>query len=225
MSFFISGSNSRANYKIAKEVVTRAGLSPEAAKLTDSYVRFEALINTTSSAYQFGVLVNQPSPGAATGTFNTEVKLNLQDSFIANEVGVFLALPSSATDDTFKLASYASQQQFTTGYAQLNKIYNGSLSLGIDNKTIVPKFDVFRSLFIPQTQQIAATGATAAQQQMDGNSYGMTPIQPMWIFNGKQNIQFTLNLATAITTVDANTRVVVLLRGHLAQNVGINQQY
>lgn len=211
----------RQNFEVAKATLMRAGIDANATKLTQHTLRFEATLTSTSTSIQFGVLVNQSSPGVTNGSsYNTENKLNLQDAFFCHEIGLFLAKASSTTDTTFRLNTYPDQGQFATGYTNLYTIYNSNLSLSVDNNQVVPFLDCERFLNIPNPNYSAAANAQIAA--IDGTTQGFTPIEPMLIFNGTQNIAMKLNLPAAIATLDSNTRVVVMLRGHLAQNVGIN---
>lgn len=233
--FFQSSSNARLSYKVAKDALIKANINPTEAKLTQSYLRFEAILTTSNTGYQFGVLVNQPSPGATTGgTFNTERKLNLQDAFVCDQIGVFLGVSASTSDSSaMKLASYPDPNIITTTSAPAAAygLYSGWLSLNVDQKNIAPYWDVQRHLVIPNTNVGGTTTAATGfnQSELNGQTQGFAPVEPTWIFNGQQNIQFSLNLPAAIGTVQASSlgRVVVILRGHLAQNVGINlkQQY
>lgn len=211
----------RQNFEVAKATLLRAGIDANATKLTQHTLRFEATLTSSSTSIQFGVLVNQSSPGVTNGSsYNTENKLNLQDAFFCHEIGLFLAKASSTSDTTFRLNTYPDQGQFTTGYTNLYTIYNSNISLSVDNNQVVPFLDCERFLNIPNPNYSAASNSQIAA--IDGTTQGFTPIEPMLIFNGTQNIALKLNLPAAIATLDSNTRVVVMLRGHLAQNVGIN---
>lgn len=217
----------RQNFEVAKATLMRAGIDANATKLTQHTLRFETTLTSTSTSIQFGVLVNQSSPGVTNGSsYNTENKLNLQDAFFCHEIGLFLAKASSTTDTTFRLNTYPDQGQFTTGYTNLYTIYNSNLSLSVDNNQVVPFLDCERFLNIPNPNysvpQTTAAGQINQIAAIDGTTQGFTPIEPMLIFNGTQNIALKLNLPAAIATLDSNTRVVIMLRGHLAQNVGIN---
>lgn len=228
--FFVSGSNSRASYKTAVQALQSAGKSPSQAKLTQSYLRFESLMSTSVTQYNMAVLVNQSSTGASGTSFATEQKLNLQDSFIASEVGIFICNPTSASVSNFKLYSYPDPTVFisTNVVSGANALYNGFLKLTVDNTNIAPAWDINRHFRVPtanNAQLSVGTGLVYPVSEFDGNTQGFAPVQPCWIFNGKQNIQLSLNLPAAVTAVETFQRVVVILRGHLAQNVGINQVY
>lgn len=218
----------RQNYELAKATLMRAGIDANATKLTQHTLRVEALLTTTATSYQFAVLVNQSSPGASGSSFNTENKLNLQDACFIHEVGLYIAKPSSATDSSFRLFSYPDAGTFSTASVatQAYGIYNGNLSLSVDNNQIVPFWDCQRHLNIPNPNYSAPATASTGQINMisaqDGTTQGLSPVEPMWILNGTQNIALKLNLPVALSAVESTQRIVLLLKGHLAQNVGIN---
>src|SRR3979490_1782330 len=99
----------RMNFENARKTLQRANrddpqFDVRKYKLTQSYLRLEQLLVVGVTQYQFRVLVNEATPQG----FNTERRLNLQDTFIPSEVGFFIELPTSTSDDTFKPLSYVS---------------------------------------------------------------------------------------------------------------------
>jgi hypothetical protein len=224
MPYNKSGQSVRSNYQIARATLEAYLQDPKkvkAAKLTQHTLRLEALLSNASTQYQLGVLTNQQSPGASGSSFNTEVKLNLQDSIFVHEIGVFIAAPGSATDTAYRLATFPDTQIFTGGTAAtMQQIYNGSLKLSVDNDQIVPNWDLVRHNNVPNPNYTAATNSQVSA--FDGTTQGFAPVEPMFILNGQQNINLSINLQSALGTLQANSRLIVMLRGHLAQNVGIN---
>jgi hypothetical protein len=133
-----------------------------------------------------------------------------------------------------KLCSYPDPVIFSTSNVATSALalYGGYLRLNVDNVNIAPAWDLQRHLYIPNVNNSTSTtvGTTTLlvpQNSVNGNVQGFAPIQPCWIFNGKQNIQLSINLPQALAVVEGSSaqRIVVMLRGHLAQNVGINANY
>lgn len=179
-------------------------------KTTQSFLRLELALSTTKTQYQFQVL-NQ-----TTGSqFNTEQRLNLQDSFVISEMGVFIAGPSSSTDTTFELDTYANTVNYTNA-AAMNAIYNGVLSIAVNNDVIMPAWDLQRHFYRPQTQVTAAANSPLDQKRIAED--GLYPVEPNIVLIGSKNNNITISLQAALSAVDANSRVVLLLRGVLAQN-------
>lgn len=185
-----------------------------AFRLSQSTLRLEQPCVNTSTLYTFPVLINIQNQAAA---FNTEIRLNQQDSFVPTHVGIFLALPSGTTDTTFKLQTYPNPALFTNA-TQMQAYYNGYMNIMINNVQYTQKWDLWRHWQTNQTQQTAALGSGSPEDQFMGSDDAWYPMQPFILLIGSQNIQLTINIPVSPTTVDANSRLVVMLRGVLAQN-------
>jgi hypothetical protein len=216
--FFMSQQNSTANARIvyanAAAIVAKANLSLKGAKLTQSALRLEQAASLTKTQYVFPALVN--NNGAANTLFNTEIRLNLQDSFVVSSWGWFLAKPATAVDTTFVLQTYANPLIFPVGLLNLEVLYNSIVQVAVNNDIILPVWDMNRHRMVPQTQQVAVS--PAAVTQFDGSSDGYYPVEPNFLLVGSKNSVITLTLPAAFATLDANIRIVTILRGVLAQN-------
>lgn len=179
-------------------------------KCTQSYLRLELALSTSITNYQFQIL-NQTT-GAQ---FNTEQRLNLQDSFVVSSFGVFLGKPSSSTDASFEVDTYADSVKYTNA-AAMNAIYNSQLQVKINNDVVVPAWDLTRHFYRPQTQLTATVNSPFDQKRLAED--GFYPVEPNIIAIGSKNTQISIVLPTALTAVDANSRVILLMRGVLAQN-------
>jgi hypothetical protein len=211
----------RLAFEKAKAAVSNAGFSLGTAVLSQSYLRSEVVLSTTQTLYQFPILINDNSAGAAT---NTSRLLNLQDAFYVSELALFFAAPSSATDTTFQLCTYPNATQFTGGSADaLNTFYNGSMSLTINNRQIMPNWDLYRHYNVPMQQQTADADYTGSGidylDQQTGSSSGFVPVEPGIVLVGSKQNVLQVALPAALAAVQANSRAVLVFRGHLAQNV------
>lgn len=206
----------RIIFENAKALLEAAKVPLETAILTQSYLRLEQLMNTTQTNVQFPVTITQGT-GAP---FNTERRLQLQDSFVASEIGMFLFAPSSATATNSHLYSYPSFFTFTgAGVASsAQQTYHGYLTLSVNNQVIVPFWDVQRSYCVNQTQNLAAIAAASPDDQLSGRDDVFYPTEPNWVFVGSKNNVLTLVMQNALTAILANSRWVVYMRGVLAQN-------
>jgi len=203
----------------AKNLVNNAGFSAGSAVLSQSYIRSEVAMSTSTTSYQIPILVN--SVGAGTN-FATNNLLNLQDAFVISSIGVFVSIPAASTTTAFPLYTYPNALAFTTAGAAtaLYNLYNGKLSVVVNNRQIVPSWDLYRHLYVPQTQQGAAATATVIDQN-DATEFGYYPCEPNIVLVGSKNNVISLELPGAISTLQASVspRIVVILRGILAQNV------
>ena len=213
---------SRLAFEKAKNAIQAAGFSLSQAVLSQSYLRTELNLSTTKTLYQFPILVNDNSQGTPPNTANL---LALQDAFYCSSIFIGFCKPSSSTDTTFQLVTYPNASIFSTANtaSSLYSFYNASLSLTVNNRQIVPSYDLYRHYSVPQTQgttnaYYSASGITSKDQQSGADS-GFYPVEPGWVMVGsKQNI-LQVNIPQALTAVETNSRVVIIMRGHLGQNV------
>jgi len=207
----------RLVYKNASDALIKAGVNPQNAVLSQSYLRFENTLSITKTSYDFGVLNNQSVNGQQQTP--TESRLALQDAFYISEIMIYVAKTASTTDSAYKLSTYPSPTVFNgPGSASaMYTLYNGQLSLTVNNRQIVPTSDLQRFLQIPQTQATAATNSPV--DQFDGSWANV--VEPNLVLIGSKNSLFNITIPNAFAALDANTRVVILVRGILAQNVTV----
>jgi hypothetical protein len=204
----------------AKALVSNAGFNVNQAVLSQSYIRSEVAMSTSTTSYHVPVLINDTQNGSS---FATENRLQLQDAFVVSKIGVFVAIPAASTTTAFQYYTYPNAQAFTTAgaAAALYNLYNGSMSISINNRNIVPQWDLYKHLYVPQTQQATSTGTNTAIDQNDASEFGYYPVEPNIVLVGSKNNQISLNLPAAIGTLQATTapRIIVIFSGILAQNV------
>lgn len=212
---------SRLAYDKAKEAINRAGFSAGQAVLSQSYLRLEVALSTSKTLYQFPVLVNDNIEAAT----NTSQRLNLQDAFYCSSLALFFAKPSSATDTTYQLVTYPNASIFSSANtaASLYSFYNGYLSLTVNNRQIVPAYDLYRHYNVPQQQTTADADYTSSnidyKDQQQGGVSGFYPIEPGWVMVGSKQNVLTVTLPAALTAVETYSRAIIMMYGHLAQNV------
>lgn len=215
--------NSRLVYKTALRAMVRAGVNPEQAILSQSYLRFEVVAQTNRTSYQFGVLINDQPQGNAPRV--NENRLNLQDAFYVGSVGVYTALAASAAATDYTYDTYPNRFKYTTAGAAtaLHNFYQGVMSLTVNNRVITPSWSVMRHLNVPQTQQTNALAAGVPLDQFDGAEYTQYACEPNWVLIGSKNNQLQIQLPAAIGTLQAGSTTILAieLRGILAQNVTV----
>ena len=203
----------------ARNLVNNAGFSAGQAVLSQSYIRSEVAMSTSTTSYQIPILVN--STGANTN-FATNNLLNLQDAFVVSSIGIFVSIPATSTTTAFRLYTYPNTTAFSTAGAAtaLYNLYNGKMSVVVNNRQIVPAWDIYKHLYVPQTQQ-DVLAPTTKQDQNDATEYGYYPVEPNIVLVGSKNNVISLELPGAISTLEAGTapRIVVIMLGILAQNV------
>lgn len=230
---------SRMAFQNAANAVKRAGLNPGSAVLSQSYLRLEVPLVASATSYKFDVLVNE----SVNGTINTQQKLNLQDAFVANQIGFYLGVPGSATDTTFRLLTYPAinSTAVTTGTSavfsqaqavQAYAIYNGFMQLTVNQRTVITAWDLNRHLYIPQVQLAGnASASTAALVAVGGAAghmnddhfnaadFGLYPTEPNVVIAGNKKNDLTVTLPAGPSSIPTNSRLICIVRGILAQNV------
>jgi hypothetical protein len=178
-------------------------------------------LTTTSAAYHVPVLINDNQNGTPTVR---EQRLALQDLFIVSSVQILLTSGAS-TSGSAKNYTYPNLTAFPTGAAQLYNLYNGYFNIQVNNQNVLPKWSILQHLDIPQTQQNtnfnAATATAPAQYAIDQvtmDQFALQVCEPNIVLNGASNINASIILPAAPSTVDANTYVATLWYGILAQN-------
>lgn len=210
----------RLVYANAKNTLARHKINPAKAVLSQSYLRFEANLSANTAQYNFDVLVNETS----NPSFVTQNKLNLQDSFIVSQIGVFigLAASSSVSESKVPLYSYPDRTVFTAATAaNLIGLYSGYLSLTVNQRVLVPSWDLYRHYCAPVTQTgYTPTGVTAGNidNSINFGTDGFFNVEPNMVLVGSKKNQLQITLPAALTAPTANSRVVIICRGLLAQN-------
>ncbi len=223
----------RLAFQNAANAVTRAGMNPGSAVLSQSFLRLEAVLSSSATTYKFDVLTTEN----LNGTIVTQQKLNLQDAFVVSQIGVFLSCPSGLTDNAFPLLTYptigkldGTAGNFTAATALTTiGFYNGQMQLTVNQRTIITAWDLSRHLRVPSTQQNSVVSPTAATvvptapfhpsyDSIDLSNDAFYPCEPNLVINGGKKNDLTIVLPSAVTA-PANARITIVFRGILAQNV------
>lgn len=209
----------QAAYENAKKTLRNAGLDErdiDNAVLSPSELRLEQLLGTTANVINFPILDNASGSAAIRPT---EKRLAQQDAFICNNIGIYLAKATSATDTAFNLDTYPNIVTFPVGGvvpAPLNTFYNGRLNITINKSQIIVDYPVMNFYQVPQTQRIA-TATPAVASQFDPAQVGLW--QPTVNFIGSKGNVISITMPSNVSAVDTFTYIVIKLQGILAQNV------
>lgn len=223
--------SARCSYDIAKQILFQAWIGSfngdaaacqkwvDSRKLAQSEIRLEVELNTANNLFTFGVTPNQAN---STGVvFNTEQRLNLQDSLIVSEYGIFVGQPTSRTDTTWTLNSYGNTQVFAAAdAAALDSTFfsHGYFLTKCNNDVIIPYRGLFNHWYKPQTQQTAALGAGSPKDQLRGAEDGTITQEPNVLLIGSKNYVPQVQLPSNLASAAAFMRCVLIYRGVLAQN-------
>ena len=188
-------------------------------KLSQGEVRLEVELNTANNRFTFGVTPNQSS--STNVIFNTENRLQLQDSLIVADYGLFVAQPTSRTDTAYTLNTYGNTQVFAAAdAAALDSTFysNGFLQTKVNNDVVIPYRGLFNHWYKPQTQQTAALGAGSPKDQLRGAEDAFITQEPNFLLIGSKNYQPEIVLPSALASAAAFLRAILIYRGVVAQN-------
>jgi hypothetical protein len=211
----------RLVFQNSKNAISRAGLNPANAVLSQSYLRTEVPLVAGVTNYTFDLLVNENTNPA----YVTNNKLNLQDAFVLSQLAFFLAVPSSSSTSAadFNLYTYPNQVAFTaTNDVAAQTIYNGQMQLTVNQRTIITGWDLSRHYCVNQTQQLVArAGATPFSNldQLNGTTDGFAVVEPNVVLVGSKKNVLQVVLPAGLATIEPNSRLICVMRGILAQNV------
>jgi hypothetical protein len=209
----------RLVFENAKNLVNQIGYDTSSAVITQSYLRSEFLLSTTTANYNVPITINDTRNGAPTVR---EQRLNLQDLFVVNSITLFTTVGAATASNTGYF-TYNDLRTFTTttSATDLLSVYNGKLSLVANNQQILPAWDLMKHYFVPQTQLgiLPFTGATVLPiNQLNASEDTSFPVEPNIVLNGAANYQCQISLPVAPAAVTANTYVCVKWNGLLLQN-------
>lgn len=188
-------------------------------KLSQTEIRLEVGLNTTNNRFVFGVTPNQAN--SSNVIFRTENRLNLQDSLIVSEYGIFVAQTAGDTDTAYTLNTYGNTQVFAAAdAAALDSTFysNGYFSTKVNNDVVIPFRGLFNHWYKPQTQQTAALGPGAPKDQIRGAEDGFITQEPNLLLIGSKNYVPEIVLLSSLASAAANLRAILIYRGILAQN-------
>lgn len=188
-------------------------------KLSQSEIRLEVNLTTTNTQFKFGVTPN--AQNTTNVQFLTEKRLEMQDSFVANEYGIFVAQTAGNNDAAFQLRTYPNTQDFAAAdAAALRTTFysNGAFRMTCNNDVIMPYRGLVNHLYEGQTQQTAALGAASPGDQFRGSEDGLITLEPNVLLIGSKGYIPEIVLPAALASAAANLRCILIFKGILAQN-------
>lgn len=189
---------------------------------TQSYLRLESAALGTQGTVDFNLLTNQ-------GTVNTtEKRLAITDNFIITEVGFFIyKVASGSTSQVNTLNTFPNSLVYTGSgeAANLMNLYNGSLFINIDGRTILESWDLMRHYRVGNAQKTVLTAASGTGNAWDAStwdsaSYGYFPVTPqITLFGSSKNvIRLNLPASVAMAGTSSSNYATLVLRGFLDQS-------
>jgi hypothetical protein len=214
----------RLVFENARRVAQEQGYNLSQAICTQGFIRSEMAMSTSLTQYNVPILVNAQQQNGSVARILAN-PLQLQDLFYVSEVFIGWTV-AAGTDVNGKLYTYPNITAATSSAiaTALQTLYNGKMTLQMNNRNIVPGWDVNRHFFVGQAQQntnfnaaLTAPGQYAIDE-LDLSDNGFYPVEPGWILNGAANIQASIQLPGAISSIPTNGAIVVIFRGITIQN-------
>lgn len=219
----------RVDFNIIRQAYAKRKV--DNVRLTQSSLLLIQEINPNSTTINFDVLDSQVQ-----NLLPQEIRLNINDEFIINEVGVYLYGNIGSGDPTSQqpiMLPYA-PYEVDANFLSVAPLYDGQMEIGVNNIIYVEKWDLRKHCLVPRTQfDSFDTGTTlqASQPSINYQNDGMFGTDPMVTLSGakKNNIQISLpqalKAATGTWIAGGDTdvtitldKVALFLRGLNAQN-------
>ncbi len=210
-------------------------------RLAESSLFLTQDISATKSVYNFDILETQNA------TLQTdEIRLNINDEFIACAMGIYLYGTSRNANNTTgasapQLLTYAPIE--LDGAAMICKgLYAGVFKYGVNNIVYCEKWRVRKHEYIPQTQfvnlptpaagpPVISNSYPATLPNLDYKECGMVELATLLTFSGAKKNEISITLPNAITGLTVTyldqkgvinyvniTKIAIALDGFNAQN-------
>jgi hypothetical protein len=188
---------------------------------TQGYLRFEKPLGNQSTI-DFDILSNAGTP------VPTEKRLNLPDTFLIQKLAIFIyKLPTAALNAAQTLNSFPNPLVYSKAgeAANLMAIYNGFLSVRVNQTVWIDSLDVMRCYRVGPAQNALAVSANATANTMQGSQwdmsdYGFLVMEPKILLSGASanKISITLPSPVDMTGTASTNYAVCYCRGILNQN-------
>lgn len=177
--------------------------------ITPSFIRLEQTLSSGQGQYNFQIGKNVGNPSA------TEVRLDLNDAFVATRLGIYLFNDDPDLPGKAALQTYPSPVEFpaetnNVNPAHLEALYNGFLRVKVAD-VVYAETMATRKFRVVRTQQAAAAVAAgensgapvypaAPQKINEAFGYdGLMDLTPQFIFQGQAKNELTLYVPTNST--------------------------
>lgn len=203
-----------------RDVYNKMRSSYPKCTVTYSYLRSEVDLSASQGPIRFPVLVNDSAPNV------NERRLNIGDAFQVTSIGFLLYKTASGGNrDGQQLVTYPNPVTFSKSgeSGALTSLYNGSLSITVDRKELIPSMDCLQFYRVPVAQKGVLTAATGTNNAyaLDGfpEDWGLTEIIPTIRLSGAvvNDIVLSPSVGRDMTGTSSTNTAVLFMRGFLIQ--------
>lgn len=190
--------------------------------VTPGYLRLEQSVQNTLTNIQFNVLENQ-------GTQNvTERRLKLPDAFVIEKLSICLMKAGATTSATqseiavSQLHTFPNPTVFSAANeaANMMNIYNGYLSVRVNETVYIDSMDVNRFYRVSTSQQGAGPAVAIPRDEWNAPDYSFYELTPTITLDGGASNYINLYFPSSINMGGTSSQnfVVCIARGFLIQN-------
>jgi hypothetical protein len=210
------------------------GFAKTTQRITESTLRLNMPIQSSTNVYEFPILVNDLAKGTSAPD-PEEIRLNQNDIFSIREIGLFYRAKykNNAQDaENIVLLSYVPHEILVKNNqnSNLESLFNGKLDISVNNVTYLTNFDTLKFKRQPRTQINASNVITQFFDQDYKDFYAM---QPNILLQGSSSNKIRLELPTSIDPITINPvmssgrdnsdqliidKITFVFRGFLLQN-------
>ena len=190
--------------------------------VTPGYLRLEQSVQSTLTNVQFNVLENQGSQNV------TERRLKLPDAFVVEKITIAIMKAGATTTATqaeiatSHLHTFPNPLVFTGAgeAANLMNIYNGYLSVRVNETVYIDSMDVTRFYRVSTSQQGAGPATVIPRSEWNAPDYSFYELTPTITLDGGASNYLNLYFPSSINMSGTNSQnfVVFFARGFLIQN-------
>jgi hypothetical protein len=185
--------NKRSNFLAIKEKYAKLKEKP---RLTESSLFLVQPMVDTKSVYTFDPLENS-------NQLPEELRLNINDEFIAVAFGVYLygkVADAAAASSTSQLLTHMPYEQLAvTESLKAGNLFAGALSISVNNIKYVEKLDLRRNNMAGEAA-LTIYGNTS----FDFHKDGMIELQPMVTLSGAKRNEITISLPDSLKAFSFN---------------------
>lgn len=191
--------------------------------VTSSSLRLEQYFNANSTQYTFQLLAGVNGTQGNVVQAN-EVRLEQNDNFHIDEIGIYIATTTASTDTNFRLLTN-NNEIFLGSAAIANSymnFYGGNMNINVNQVDVLTNYRISKHFFVGQTQRLAAA-VNNNFDQVDMSTDGLLPLSPNIMLSGAgtNTIKINLNNSVALALAANNSRIVIIMEGLRAQNAAV----
>lgn len=191
--------------------------------ITSSSLRLEQYFNAATTQYNFQLLSGVNGTQGNIVQAN-EVRLEQNDNFHIDEIGIYIATTTASTDTNFRLLTN-NNEIFLGSAAIANSymnFYGGNMNINVNQTDVLTNYRISKHFMVGQTQRLSST-VNNNFDQVDMSTDGLLQLGPNIMLSGAGTNKITINLnnSVALALASNNSRIVIIFDGLRAQNAAV----